>query len=371
MPVPYDYLLFEQVQNYKYDYYKTNRIGISFHDAVEALWKDGKIRYGIPEIPDFLSWNLLDYPNFRKLILQIPVVLSDVLNISHSITNDIVQLSTKNRVQISMETCYCDKRFLSVDYFAIIYVLEGNCRLSMQHSSRLMQAGELCILPPCMPYSAFTEPTDLVITIISDKTHFQHNFHNLLYQDNIISEFFRRALFQDSQESLFFMLHPTKDVRSIIQHLFAEFLRKDDYSDILFNNYLQIFYANIIRNTESTYDFYSAQKKTASQTLMPAILQYILQNYRTLSLDLLSTHFHYESAHLSKLIKKATGKNYSQIITGLKIDEAKNLLLNTALSIEAIAEISGYNSADHFTFTFKKVTGLAPRDYRKSFLPTA
>lgn len=156
-----------------------------------------------------------------------------------------------------------------------------------------MQAGELCILPPRTPYAVFTKPEDLVINIISDKTHFKENFHMLLYHDNILSDFFRKALFQDIKEGIFFMLPPTKDVRSLIQHLFAEFLKKDTYSTNLFNNYLQIFYTNIIRSTQSTYEFYSAQKNAPARILMPAILKYISRNYRTLSLSILSSHFHY------------------------------------------------------------------------------
>lgn len=361
----YDYILFGQIQEIKQKYYEGTGRGLSFRDAVNQLITSGRIEHGTPKKPDFLTWNLRNYKDLRKMIWQIPIPLSDVMDVQRHTIDNITYLSTKNKVQISLESCYADEELISIDYFSVFYVLEGSCILSSEHGKRIMQAGELYILPPGIPYSVFTRPEDLVINIISDKTHFKENFHALLYHDNIVSIFFRRALFQNLKEGIFFMLPPSKNIRSIIQHLFAEFVKRDSYSDTLFNNYLQIFYANIIRSTETTYDYYSDQREISARTLMPAILEYMTQNYHSITLELLAMHFHYDSAYLSKLIKSATGKNYSAIVTELKIKEAAELLSTSELKIEEIAELVGYNSADHFTYSFKKVTGSAPRTYRK------
>lgn len=361
----YHYVLFGQIQKIKQTFFEKNGEGISFRDAVERLVASEAHKYGVPETPDFLTWNLKNYRDLRKLICQIPIPLSDVLNVRHHTASNITHLATKNSVQISLESCYANSQLLSIEYFAVFYVLEGTCLLTTQYAKRTMQTGELCILPPDTPYSIFTKPEDFIITILSDKAHFKDNFHTLLYHENILSDFFRKTLFQNQKEGIFFMLSPTKDVRSILQHLFAEFVKRDSYSSVLFNNYLQIFYANIIRSTESTYHFYSRQKEKSVKTLMPAILEYLTQNYQSVTLELLAMHFHYESTYLSKWIKSTTGKGYSAIVTDLKIQEACRLLTATDKNIEEISEIVGYNSADHFTYTFKKVIGSAPRTYRK------
>lgn len=366
MMTGYDYILFGQIQDIKERHYKETGKGLDFHDAVEKLSSSGAQKHGIPEIPDFLSWNLRNYRDLRKLIYRIPIRLSEVFSVRHHVMDNVIYLTTRNRVQISMESCYMSEQMIAIDHFSVIYVLEGTCTLSAEHTKRVMQPGELCILTPQIPYAVFTGPEDLVINIISDKTHFKENFHMLLYHDNLVSAFFRRALFQSIKESIFFMVPPSRDIRSILQHLFAEFVKKDTYSGTLFNNYLQIFYANIIRSTQSTYRFYANQEKTSARMLMPAILEYITCNYHSITLELLAAHFHYESAYLSKLIKASTGKNYSTIITELKVKEAAELLLTSDMQIEEIAEVVGYNSADHFSYSFKKITGTAPRAYRKS-----
>ncbi len=364
MEKAYDYLLYGQIQELKIKYYQESGSRLSFREAVEELVKAGAQKHGLPDLPDFLSWNLHSCKELRTLIAKIPVPLSDVLQLGYHASDDVMYLSTKHRVQISQESCYMSRQLISTEHFSFLYVLEGGCLLSVERTVRSMKPGELCILPPGTAYAVFTEPKDLVINIISDRDHFEENFRLLLYHDNIVSDFFRRALFLDVKEEIYFMLPLTRDLRSIIQHLFAEFVKKDAYSDLLFNNYLQIFYANIIRSTQSTYHYYADQKKISAKILMPAILEYINENYHTLSLEILAAHFHYESAYLSKLIRASTGKNYSAIVAELKVKEASKLLLHTDMKIEEIAEAVGYNSADHFSYSFNKAMGVPPRVYK-------
>ncbi len=78
----------------------------------------------------------------------------------------------------------------------------------------------------------------------------------------------------------------------------------------------------------------------------------------------MAERFHYDSTYLGKQLKAATGSSYSQLVTKLKIDQARQLLEQTNLRIEAIAEQVGYHSADHFTYAFKRNTGTSPKEYR-------
>lgn len=97
-----------------------------------------------------------------------------------------------------------------------------------------------------------------------------------------------------------------------------------------------------------------------------SILQCIEQNYKNISLKSLANHFHYSEAYLSTLIKKNTGFNFIVLIKKLKMASAKNYLLNTNLTIVKISEYVGYNSADHFSRTFKKYYSISPQQYRDS-----
>jgi AraC-like DNA-binding protein len=74
--------------------------------------------------------------------------------------------------------------------------------------------------------------------------------------------------------------------------------------------------------------------------------------------------------HFSRIFKKATGLSYTQYVVRVRIEHAKDLLLNPNLHVSEIAYGSGFQSLTHFNRCFKKLLGQSPTDYR-SRLPMA
>ena len=85
-----------------------------------------------------------------------------------------------------------------------------------------------------------------------------------------------------------------------------------------------------------------------------------------ISLTSLAAKYNLSTGRLSTMIKEALQMNYSDYIASLRIQRAKELLQNEALSIQEIAEMVGYNDYFYFTKVFKKVQGISPSKYRKS-----
>ena len=86
-----------------------------------------------------------------------------------------------------------------------------------------------------------------------------------------------------------------------------------------------------------------------------------------LRLDGIAEQFGYNTSYFSSLFKKETGRNFSDYVTELRIEKAQQLLVRTADSILEICAAVGYNDSKHFTKTFRKITGLSPRQYRKLY----
>ena len=63
--------------------------------------------------------------------------------------------------------------------------------------------------------------------------------------------------------------------------------------------------------------------------------------------------------------RKATGRSILEEITVARTERAKELLVNTAYSIEEVRVLSGYRTQNAFRNAFKALTGLTPRDWRK------
>lgn len=68
--------------------------------------------------------------------------------------------------------------------------------------------------------------------------------------------------------------------------------------------------------------------------------------------------------YFCKVFKKATGINFTDYVSRIRIEKAKNLALNPNLRISEIAFEVGFQSLTHFNRVFKKITGMSPTDYR-------
>ncbi len=97
---------------------------------------------------------------------------------------------------------------------------------------------------------------------------------------------------------------------------------------------------------------------------MQEILNYIQTNYRTVTLADLSGEFFLSAPYLSRYIREKTGRQFSEIVTELRMQHACNMLKTPGQSIEQIAEEAGYPSVEHFSRQFKKIYGITPAAYR-------
>lgn len=70
-------------------------------------------------------------------------------------------------------------------------------------------------------------------------------------------------------------------------------------------------------------------------------------------------------SHFSALFKQHTGDSYVSYVNRIRIDKAKQLLLEPDLKIYQVAEIVGFVSVPYFTRIFKAVAGQSPNAYRK------
>lgn len=101
--------------------------------------------------------------------------------------------------------------------------------------------------------------------------------------------------------------------------------------------------------------------------LFQQIEQYMKECFHDpeLSLAKISDHFRVSNSHMSRLIKEATGINWTDYVTELRVRHAKWLLSTTNKSIQEIGVECGYRHHVSFGRVFKKQVGLAPGDYRK------
>lgn len=83
-----------------------------------------------------------------------------------------------------------------------------------------------------------------------------------------------------------------------------------------------------------------------------------------ITLQMVADRYFYNPSYLSRLFKTKLNKNYMTFVTELRIEYAKQCLLQPKLSVADICAKCGYKSYKHFVQTFKRMTNLSPTDYR-------
>lgn len=73
--------------------------------------------------------------------------------------------------------------------------------------------------------------------------------------------------------------------------------------------------------------------------------------------------------YFCKMFKKATGLNFTEYLSRVRVEKAKNLLLNPNLRVSEIAFEVGFQSLTHFNRVFRKITGQSPTAYRQQITP--
>jgi AraC-like DNA-binding protein len=69
--------------------------------------------------------------------------------------------------------------------------------------------------------------------------------------------------------------------------------------------------------------------------------------------------------YFCKMFKKATGINFTEYLARVRIEKAKNLLLNPNARVSEVAYDVGFQSLTHFNRVFRKLVGQSPTEFRR------
>lgn len=95
------------------------------------------------------------------------------------------------------------------------------------------------------------------------------------------------------------------------------------------------------------------------------IQEYIEQHIsEDISLNDVSAWVGLSPAYVSRTFKESTGQNFVEYLSICRVEQAKQLLNNTQMSIKEIGFKSGFNSMQTFIRTFKKLESCTPSQYR-------
>jgi AraC-like DNA-binding protein len=265
------------------------------------------------------------------------------------------------------------------DFIEIQYVLSlkpGTVQLISDNTEMKLDVGDIIVLSPGVDHClSLNDDQEVVYSIAVRKSTFQSAQSILLKLNNKLSEFFIRAVY--NMENMPFLVYKSRGDAKIYNTVMN--ICNEDGSDMLLseqlqNSYFQQLCIQLMRlpHRDLYSDLYSLDiysgKQLKNNIRTIDIIQYVTQHCRTITLDELSHKFNYSKEHLSRHIKKLTGKTFTSIRDLAKIHIVADLILASKdLNIETVAEILGFADSSQVYRLFKKQYGMTPSKFRKFY----
>jgi two-component system response regulator YesN len=239
---------------------------------------------------------------------------------------------------------------------------------------------------------------DFVIEIGMDEGFGVLDQRNIFGNDLLDYDFGILSLFLDNDRYKEFLgylfkvvkrLHKTESYYNSfksISYSLAELLLKHSKNKMYYNNDEIMRLINTIENVFSAKDTKELERVVAEHinileekteklsigvydNIKNIIFEYVdITPFRDISLTNIANMVNFNPSYLSRIFRRISGKTFSNYVSKVKIDKAKELLENKNTKIVDIANILGFESSAYFTKYFKRITGKTPAEYRKNLI---
>ncbi len=238
------------------------------------------------------------------------------------------------------------------DCIEIIYLERGSLRVFFNNKWHSMSAGDMVLLPPHRVHCVQCDDENAQKTVvgISKELICDSNITEqcviLPFETDAIKDY---CFFKDDGQfsEIFKNLNCTEDsyYKNLIMQ--AEILR---------------LYACIYADWQKRGLFFI--EPIADKTVYE-IINILEQNYsQAPSAYEMARHMNMSYSNMSKILNARLGTNYNSLLTSIRIENAKKLLLSTDRSITQICFDCGFQSSSYFVKTFRQKTGVTPLKFR-------
>lgn len=306
--------------------------------------------------------NLKKITSEEQKILDGESVDRDIYMGCDNIINSKKMLSKGKQIALRPHVRFVDFPEHAHDFVEIVYVCSGSTTHIVNGNKIHLKQGELLLLCQGAKQKILAAGyDDIAVNFIILPEFFDDTLKMLGKEDTLLKKFVTDCLKNNGSGTgyLHFQVADVLSVQNLIENLIYS-LSDNNADDGSINSItMGLIFLHLINCTEK---LVSAD---ADERLMVRVLRFIEKNYKEGSLTDLSQELHYDISTLSRIIKKETGKNYTDLVREKRLSQACFFIETTDMNIDEIAALVGYENVSFFYRVFKKTFGISPKKYRK------
>lgn len=278
-----------------------------------------------------------------------------------SVINSKKMLRSGELIAVRTHTRFIHFPLHSHDYVEVIYMCRGKTTHIIDGETVELKEGELLFL--CQSAKQEILPAgedDIAVNFIILPEFFDRTLQMVENRDAPLCRFVVDCLKNNGGglKYLYFKVSDLPTVQNLVENLIWTLIYNKESSGSINQYTMGLLILQLINHTDRLVS------KDDDEKLIVRVLSYIEENYKEGSLSQLSQILHYDFSALSREIKTRTGKNYTDIVQEKRLSKACMLLKNTNLSVDMVAEQTGYKNVSFFHRLFKSRYGVSPRKYR-------
>lgn len=247
-------------------------------------------------------------------------------------------------------------RYISIpchahDFPEFVCVLDGTCRHIVDGSEFVQEKGSIAFISSMVSHELHAREDCVCLTIKIRRPVFQD------FKLPNLADYVVPIMFQCGTDPFF-----CQTLLFLWQQQEVSLPYQDQLMNLLFESLL-LYVAQNYRHT--------MRRLLVSPLLdekMMAILDYMMENYRTVTLNSLAHRFHYNESYLSRMFREKLGETFSQVLRKYRLSQSARLLRETDLNLAGICEAVGYQDTAQFIHSFKDMYQTTPMRYRKNSL---
>lgn len=233
-------------------------------------------------------------------------------------------------------------------FVELMFMLSGECELFVKDKLFALHRNGMILLPGGVRHrllSCSSKSRSLTIAV-------PMSYIDLLLSSDVSDYLYNRALKLGSEE--------LKTARAIYTDIVKECTQPDKYSEQVLKNRILDFFVYFLRRADRD------ETLEKEVTLIDEVAAYLMAHYNEeIGLKTVAQQFFVSRSYLSRLFKAKTGRGFNEYLNRIRIEQAKQQLLTTDLSVTDIAFACGFNDSNYFSRAFKKAEGVPPHSYRK------
>ena len=239
-------------------------------------------------------------------------------------------------------------------FYEIYFLVSGNRRYLMKHTVYDVEPGNLVFVPKKQLHRATSETKvgyDRYVLYFSD------------YQANILSGMLGEESFSNLVKSGCVQVpgYIAKQIQKDMEQIRQETIYPSAIAGALITHLLQGIILNAMR-------FGSKKQRLVGESAdkVQLVARYITEHYRDeITLSKAAEMACLEKTYFSKRFKTLTGFGFQEYLLQTRLLAAEQMLLETKLPMNEIAENCGFSCSNYFGDVFRRHKGVSPSDYRK------